>query len=383
MIPDTIRIVHVFGSLGTEGVVGGAERAALDLLEELERSGRYECRVAVIGPPDPEWRSPLPDGRVEYLHCPYRLGLGVHIPQAAARLQHRLRELRPTLLHSHLWLADMVAGLAARAVGVPHVAHLHDTRLWMSSGHPSCRLRRWLYRRILRRAGSRFVACAAAVKGYAQRHLGLPPERVAVIRYGIRAERWQPRRVPAGEGAVRVIGCAGRLVWEKGQDLLIRAVARLAAQGLELHLRLAGGARKTGERFARLAEELGIARRVEFLGRVRDMRAFYDSIDLYVLPSRSSEGLPVSVLEAMAMARPVVVTDVAGAREEVDDGVEGKVVPPGDEEALALAIRDLAADPTAAARMGQRGRERVRRDFTVERMAADMDRFYRSYVGIG
>ena len=378
------KVLHVLAGLGTEGVVGGAEREALDLMMRLEEHGQYEPHAAVLGRKDPQFSEPLPAGRIHYMDLPYSLGLGAHIFAAARRLRAHLRHINPVLVHSHLWLPDLVTALAVAGTPIMHIPHLHDTREWMAAADWRCRLRRVLYRLATRRLRTRFVACAEAVRQYVARHLAIPAERITVVRYGVPVERWNPSRsVPVDGSRMRIVGSAGRLVPEKGQDVLIRAVAKLAQAGRTVTLRLAGGMRRTGEEFAGLARRLGLAEQVDFLGRVRDMRSFYDGLDVYVLPSRSSEGLPVSILEAMAMRRPVIATDVAGVREAITNGVQGYVVPPGDADALAQALDRLLRDPATAARMGDSGRRRVEEEFTLERMTAEMVRFYDRILGAG
>ncbi|HIE10617.1 MAG TPA: glycosyltransferase family 1 protein [Kiritimatiellae bacterium] len=377
MKAEGTKVLHVFAGLSTEGVVGGAERAILDLLLPLEHRWGYECHVAVLGRKDPQLREPLPPGRIHYLNLSYSLGLGFHIVTAARRLRAYLRRINPALVHSHLWLADVVTALAVAGQPIVHVVHLHDTREWMAAGDWRCRLRRALYRLAAGGARTRYVACAEAVRRYVAGRLAIPAERITVVRYGIPVERWRAERsVPVDGARMHIVGCAGRLVPEKGQDVLIRAAAKLARGGPKVVLRLAGGMRRTGADFVRLARRLGLADQVEFLGRVREMRAFYDGLDVYVLPSRSSEGLPLSILEAMAMQRPVVATDVGGVREAITSGEEGYVVPAGDADALGAALERLLRDPSGAARMGDCGRRRVQRDFTLERMADEVAQFY-------
>lgn len=376
------KVVHVLHGLGTEGVIGGAERSVLDLVTYLQQGGEFDTDLVVLGPPDPAMRCPVPADRLHYLNLACPLGLGRHIFQGAWRLRRVIRRLGPDLVHSHLWLSDIVTALALAGDPIPHLCHLHDTREWMVSRLTACRLRRWLYRAaVVGRSKTRFVACAEAVKDFVATSLGIAAPRIALVRYGIVVERWRPERLIPAEGPIRVIGCAGRVVREKGQDLLIRVASELISQGREVEVRLAGGSRRTGAEFYDLAQSLGVANRIQFLGRVADMKSFYEGIDIYVLPSRSSEGLPISILEAMAMERPVVATAIAGVPEAVRDGIEGRLVPPEDVGALTRAIRGLVEHPATAAAMGKHGRQRVEQLFSVERMVEEMAKLYGVILG--
>jgi len=123
------------------------------------------------------------------------------------------------------------------------------------------------------------------------------------------------------------------------------------------------------------AESLGISSRVSFLGHRRDVPALLASADVFALPSLF-EGLPLSVLEAMAAAKPVVASRIGGTDEAVVDGVTGILVPPSDPAALAQAIRTVLADPQLAARMGGAGRARVHEAFTAQAMARGVEAVY-------
>ncbi|MBI4560759.1 MAG: glycosyltransferase, partial [Candidatus Rokubacteria bacterium] len=120
---------------------------------------------------------------------------------------------------------------------------------------------------------------------------------------------------------------------------------------------------------------LGLDSRVHFLGWRSDLPRVYADLDLVLLTS-ANEGLPVSVIEAMAAARPVVATRVGGVPDLVEDGVAGLLVPPGNPGALAEAIVTLLADPERRRDMGEAGRKRVHPAFSASRLLADIDHVY-------
>jgi len=165
------------------------------------------------------------------------------------------------------------------------------------------------------------------------------------------------------------VGELARLCDVKGQRELIEAAALVAG----VHVALAGDDLEQGgayrERLETLARERHVADRVHFLGYRADAAALLEQLDALVLPSWI-EGLPISVLEAMAHAKPVIATPVGGTAELVVDGETGMLVPPRDPAALAKALRTLIRDPERARRLGLAGRRRAEREFSEAAMTA-------------
>jgi glycosyltransferase involved in cell wall biosynthesis len=162
--------------------------------------------------------------------------------------------------------------------------------------------------------------------------------------------------------------CVGRLVSAKGFDLALEAVAALGDRHPRLTLGIAGEGPER-ERLERMAEMLGIRERVTFEGWIDPAQicARMARASAVVLPSRR-EGLPVVAVEAAWAGRPVVAADVSGMREVVLDGRTGRLVPPGDRDALAAAIGEIIDDPDRARRMGAAGRRHAAERFSLEDM---------------
>jgi glycosyltransferase involved in cell wall biosynthesis len=166
-----------------------------------------------------------------------------------------------------------------------------------------------------------------------------------------------------------VFGSASRLAPEKDHESLVRGFARAWRELPHLHLRLAG----TGpllDRLRNLAHAEGVGDAVHFHGQIVDVRAFYEGLDVYVQPSKT-EGLPCAVLEAMAMARPVIATDVPGNRDAVARGTTGELIPPASPEPWTAALIDAARRPARAAALGEAGRLRAASRFDVSQLVAD------------
>ena len=123
-------------------------------------------------------------------------------------------------------------------------------------------------------------------------------------------------------------------------------------------------------------QTLALGENVQLLGIVRDVGQVLAAADVFVLSTQGWEGLPLAPLEAMVMRLPVVISDVGGNREAVRDGVTGLVVPPRQPQALADALLQLLRDHPTAQRMGQHGHDRVVREFSAQRMAAETMTIY-------
>lgn len=167
-----------------------------------------------------------------------------------------------------------------------------------------------------------------------------------------------------------VILYAGRLRTRKAVAVLVEALARLRRDHPEATLVVIGDGEQRPA-LERQVRDHGLGRAVRFAGAQprSAMAAWYAAADVYCLPSLY-EGFPLAVLEAMAAGLPVVASAVAGVPEAVEDGVTGRLVPPEDVTALARALAEVAADPSAAQRMGEAGRRRVEEEFAIPKIAA-------------
>lgn len=231
------------------------------------------------------------------------------------------------------------------------------------------------------------VVTVSAAIGQAAESLGRPRRPVKVIPNGADAEVFRPRDpqearirlgLPVDE---QIISFVGKLVPRKGVDTLIEAMGLLAAREAPTPFLAMAGIGEMQEQLVARAEELGIADRVHFEGKIpHDEVAWWMAAgDLFVLPSLS-EGLPTVVCEAMACARPVVATAVDGTPEIVRDGETGFLVPPRDAEALAAALARVLDDPALAAGMRERALAISGETYTWDANAAAYIEIYEELV---
>jgi glycosyltransferase involved in cell wall biosynthesis len=339
---------------------GGAERMLLTLIEGLDRR-RWSPLLYHHGGPA---IAPLLEGALA-AGVPTRIVPPIQGKRGIARVPALVRQIRtddPAVFHAHLpWRFRCSRGLvAARLARVPAV--MATQQLFVA---PSSR-RAVLRHRLLSMAVDRYIAVSNDMARALRPLCVRADRRVTVVHNAVRADVLDAATdrcgaLPEATGRPVVLTLA-RLDAQKGLEYLVGAAA-LVPDTLFL-IAGDGGERR---RLEALAREKGLAERVRFLGYRDDAHQLLAACDIYVLPSLF-EGLPVSVLEAMAAGKPVVATAIPGTDEAVLHGRTGLLVPPADPQALAGAIRDVLSDPTLARRLGEAGRERVRQHFSAGRM---------------
>ena len=287
--------------------------------------------------------------------------------RATLRFARELRRWAPTVFHAHLSSpsACRYALIAARLAGLPVVA---TVQLYVPVTG-----RRATYPQLLLSLGvDRYIAVSDEV---AKRMSALcfgAARKIRVIHNGVPIEQFEGActAFPRNGRTHPVVLAVARLHAQKGLQYLLEAATRLP----EVRFFVAGDGEERST-LEREASALGVGNRLEFLGERDDVPALLKAADVFVLPSLY-EGLPVSVLEAMAAGTPVVATAIGGTSEAVVDGESGILVPPRDPDALANAIRDLLSSARLAQKVVAGGRERVRRMFSADAVARGVSRIY-------
>ncbi|MFO0891133.1 MAG: glycosyltransferase [Isosphaeraceae bacterium] len=349
-----IGVVHVTFGLD----VGGQERLLNEMARHAEVS-QLSFTVVSLG-----HRGALA-GEVEA--CGARVvALGVPVglrPRLVWDLVRLFRRIRPDVVHTHDQRSLIYAAPAARLAAVKLIVHTRHGRDVRSTGRQRAVVRH------LSRLVDRFVCVSADVAALSMAD-GIAPRRIETILNGIDTQRFSYSGPNPGGPVVAV----ARLSPEKDIANLVRAAAIARRSDPGLRIQVAGGGPRRGE-LDLLVRELGVDEIVTLLGETRDVRSVMMRGSIFVLPSRS-EGISLTLLEAMASGLPTVATRVGGSPEIVVEGETGLLVPPADPEALAGALLRLRRDPEAACRMGQAGRSRVERDFSVQRMMDDYRTIY-------
>ena len=356
--------------IAAPGMEGGLETVLLELTSGLSHLGHHvvvACVQEKSGPVSPFLGRAAEQGVTV---------LQVVVPSRA--YLHELRQLgatidsvKPDVVHTHGYRADLLGGLAARRAGVPWVATAHG----FTGGDVKNRFYEWLQRRALRRTEV-VIAVSAPLRDQLLRS-GVAPHKIHCL-----LNAWSPkpllsrtearRRLGLADG-LPVIGWVGRLTAEKGPDVFLDALAALSDRRWRAEVVGDGKERPALEARAR---ELGIADQVSWLGLVPQAASLYPAFDVWVLSSRT-EGTPIALFEALSARVPVVATSVGGVPDVVSSA-EAILVPSGDPAAIAAGIASVLDDPGAAQIRAEAGYLRLTRRFAVSTWLDAHVRLYRS-----
>ncbi|MBU1147597.1 MAG: glycosyltransferase family 4 protein [Candidatus Omnitrophica bacterium] len=317
-----------------------------------------------------------------------------------------IRREKPDIVHTHTAKAGALGRLAGevyrllrpfrprndRVIILVHTFHGHVLYGYFG------RIKSWVFlwiEKILSLFTDRIVTVSEGLKReLVEKYRIAPEKKFSVVELGFELDELL-RLLPKTESGSVNIGIIGRLVGVKNHRMLLRVVKHIseiasaaaprsksliwngAAQprndnGVKFTIIGDGELRRELEDYAK---ELGIEDIVEFRGWVKDVAEIYRDLDIIVLTSLN-EGTPVSIIEAMASARPVAATDVGGVRDVVEDGKSGYLVKSGDEEKFAKNLVDLIRDPEKRKRFGQYGRESVKNRFSKDRLIKDAEELY-------
>jgi glycosyltransferase involved in cell wall biosynthesis len=378
---ERLRVAHVTATFPP--YPGGTGNVAWHNARELARLGHaVAVLTAALG-----GEAPAPDGvQVRQLRPLIRSGNAPLLPG----LLPALRGFDLIHLHYPFFFGAEIVHAASRLFGIPYlVTYHHDVEL---AGRLAPLPQ--IYHRL---AGLRVLAGARRLlfttRDYGRSSFAAPLVDLPAsgeLPNGVDVQRFQPRlagdalrrehRIEGRDVLALFVGGLDRAHYFKGLPVLLEAVRRVAAPRLRL-LVVGGGDRRPS--FERRVLDLGLADRVRFAGRVEDSRLprYYAAADFAVLPSTTrGEAFGLVLLEAMACARPVIASALPGVRAVVQGTGGGLLVSPGDVDALAAAMRALAADPLRRAQLGAAGRRAVEATYAWPLVGKRLDAVYRDVV---
>jgi glycosyltransferase involved in cell wall biosynthesis len=363
-----LRVAHLIHSLGP----GGAETVLVELADAADAAG-LELVVIALSPTE----RPVHAASLRAYGVPVvELDLPRWDPRAITRTRRILKELRPAVVHTHLKHADLVGGIAGRALGLPVVSTLH-----VVEDVPEGRVA--AYKRtaglvVRRRTAARTIALSTRQRQWYQELVG-SDDGLVVLPNGVAdpgpvdAAARQRLRVELGAVDGRpLIASASLMRPEKGHGLLLDAVGMLAG-GVRPVVALAGDGELRPALEARVAADPVLRDRVRFLGYRDDVPALLGAADV-VAHTSLADALPTTVMQALAVATPVVATDVGGIPDIV--GADAGLLAPTEPQPIAAALDRLLEDDALRARMGAAGRERFLERFESGRWAAALRDLY-------
>lgn len=370
-----MKVLFVINSMGA----GGAERSLAQMIPGFAQRG-IESRIVCLTGDRTEVGTESANLPVEYLS-------GGGWFSRLRQVRSIIRREQPDVLHTTLFDSDIIGRIATVGRPTPVMTSLVNTS-YDPSRLADPNVTPWKLNAVrlidgftARRFTDRFHALTEAVKTSNVAALGINPTRVSVVPRG-RDRVWLGEPTTERKAAVRerlgidadtpVVINVGRQEFQKGQDTLLRAAAVLRDTVPGVRVFVAGKEGNVTAELAALHRELALEDTVEFLGYRSDVPDLVTAADVFAFPS-VYEGLGGAVIEAMALAKPVVASDIPVLAEVVSDGVSGVLTPAGDHGAFANAIAELLRDRATATAMGQKGyaifEARYRLDAVNEAMA--------------
>lgn len=373
-----VRVLHVITDLH----YGGAETLLLETLRALDTE-RFESTLCLT------LRGGALCDRVRELGIPL-VELGTRDVlfdvRGIWRLHKVIREVQPDIVHAHLLTADLLARLACATSRkrVRMISTFHNHYYWQRGGSWKRRLKARWFSFTAHRLCDAWIAVSDRIREIYQVELGYRKPTFFALRNFVDVDQFEPP-TPAERARARlsldvhdadrrIFLNVGSLCEQKAQDRLIRAFAVLARECPHAMLWIAGEGPRRRELEA-LVRERRLDARVLLLGARSDVKNLLHAADVFV-SSSDWEGMPISMLEAMSTERPVLATAVGGVPELIEDGITGRLVPPGNEEALACALQEFARERPSDATWGRAARERVRRRHSAGSVVRELERIY-------
>lgn len=293
-------------------------------------------------------------------------------PAAVKTLLRVIAKHQIDVVHTHSsrdsWLGLFAARFSGRRPRLIRTRHL-------STPIGKNRLSRWFYAR-----PDWIITTGEATRRRLVEESGLSPERIISIPTGIDLDHFQPAPRglhPTAVDAPPAVGMIAFLRDWKGHTYFIDAAREVLRKIPEATFYIVGDGPEEA-RLKALLDRIDLTARVQMLGYQADVRAILGRLDIVVLTSYANEGVPQSLLQAMAMGKPVIGTAVGGIPEVIEDGVNGYLIPPRDADSCAERIVELVRQPVRRAEMGKAGRARVEKEFSFDRMLDQVEAVYRA-----
>jgi L-malate glycosyltransferase len=351
---------------------GGSERQALELIKRLDRT-RYEPLVACFQKEGPLLYELSPD--IDNIHVfPLQRFLSWSAFKQGKKFRKLIRQAGVQIIQCFDFYSNLFAIPLGRMSRVPIILGARRDEASMRT------TRQHRTELLMYKLATGVVANAESIKEQLVLRDKVTSDKVWVIQNGLDLERFDRCRQrsfdsPMGKWVGPSIAVVANLRPEKGHLIFLEAVRQLAERFATLKVLIVGNG-PMKEIISRRISELKLTHCVGMTGELKDIPAFFKTIDIAVLPSLKNEGFPNSVMEAMAASLPIVATDTGGTSELVSDGMTGYLVSPNNPQALHDRLEKLCADPELRNKMGEAGRQKIIERFTADRMVRRFESLY-------
>lgn len=350
-------------------IIGGLNTDKFNTFVASQPGGTFEEKLREVGV------------KIEPLDMTSRYNLG-----NVSRIKKIIKTKNIQIVHSQGGRADFFARIAAKIADVPIII---SSIAMLVEGYDVGILRKSLYvfmDRWTEKWVDKFIILTEALRRTLIERHKIPQAKIIKIHNGIEIEEYNPdleelrnkkleiRKELGLKTDAPVIGAIGRLVWQKGFEYLIRAVPEVLRKNSDARFLIVGDGPLKNSLVAE-SERLNVADRIVFAGFRSDVKEILASIDVLVMPSLL-EGLPMVLLEAMAMAKPIVATLIDGITEVLEDGKTGLLAPAKNSHALADVMTDILKDEKKACLLGKNARKMAEEKFSVERMVRKTESVY-------
>ena len=351
-------------------VIRGLNKEKFDVFVACQPGGIFEEKLREVGI------------KIEPLDMTSRYNLGT-----ISQLKKIIETKNIQIVHSQDGRADFFARIAGKIANVPIII---SSVAMLVEGYDVNIFRKVLYilmDRWSERCVDKFIVLSEVLRHTLIERHRIEPEKIVKIYNGIEIDEYKPnneRGIRIEDSGLRkefgfrndvpVIGTIGRLVWQKGFEYLIKAIPKIVKDLPEAKFLIVGEG-PLREKLEELGKRLKVKDNIIFTGFRSDIKEILASIDVLVMPSLL-EGLPMVLLEGMAMAKPIVATNIDGISEVLENGKTGLLVPPKDTDTLAEAIIEILNNKTKASHLGQNARKIVEEKFSVEKMVEQIEWVY-------
>ena len=366
-----IKVLHLTTHLNIGGIT-----SYIFLLGRGIDHDRYELNVLSSGG---EMTSRFRENGIKTFEIPFRTKseLSPKLYRAIPKVIRLIREEKIDLLHAHTRVTQVMAWWIQKLTGVPYVSTCHGF------------YKRRLGRLLLPAWGECVIAISEPVADWLSRGFHVPEDRISTILNAIDIQDLEARTAKKNPDSIRaewklrtnapVIGIVSRIVEDKGHEYLLRAVAALKDRYPHIKL-LVVGEGPFQNKLKQLSQSLDVGQNATFIGTMEDVTKALAVIDIFVLPAVWREGFGLSIVEAMALRKPVIVTNIWALNALVHDHINGLLIPPKDVESLARAIVELIENQELREKIGLCAYETVKREFSIDRIVHEIGRLYEFVV---